>query len=149
MTPSSLVERAAAILDGNWSGRATKPAPRLYPHQWSWDSAFIAIGNRHRRWDRAVTEITTLFDAQWGNGMVPHIVFTGDDPGYFPAGSFWESSRSPHCPPGVDSSGICQPPIHATAVIGCAHKALVVIDGIRLAGQSPQRSEVCHHAAAE
>jgi len=117
LSGAPLIDRAGAVLDGNWMGRATKPAPNLYPHQWSWDSAFIAIGNRHLRWDRAATELTTLFDAQWTNGMVPHIVFAGDDPGYFPSGSVWRSNRSPHCPRGISSSGICQPPVHATAVL--------------------------------
>ena len=39
----TLLESAKAVLDQNWLGHATKPAPRLYPHQWSWDSAFIAL----------------------------------------------------------------------------------------------------------
>jgi hypothetical protein len=38
---------AAAVLRANDVGGWTKPAPRLYPHQWSWDSAFIAIGLAH------------------------------------------------------------------------------------------------------
>ncbi|MEM8925857.1 MAG: trehalase family glycosidase [Actinomycetota bacterium] len=117
MTAQTMEERAQAVLDANWLGRFTKPAPRLYPHQWSWDSAFIAIGNRHRRWDRAVLELETLFDAQWTNGMVPHIVFADNDPGYFPGGTYWRSEVSAHCPQGVSSSGICQPPVHATAVL--------------------------------
>ncbi|MEL7207100.1 MAG: trehalase family glycosidase, partial [Actinomycetota bacterium] len=112
-----LADRAQAVLDANWLGRVTKPAPRLYPHQWSWDSAFIAIGNRHRRWDRAVIELETLFEAQWADGMVPHIVFADNDPGYFPGGDYWQSWRSDDCPSGVSSSGICQPPVHATAVL--------------------------------
>ncbi len=105
------------MLDTNWLGQVTKPAPRLYPYQWSWDSAFIAIGNRHRRWERAVTEMETLFEAQWADGMVPHIVFADHEPGYFPGGEYWQSWRSPACPEGVSSSGICQPPVHASAVL--------------------------------
>jgi hypothetical protein len=34
-----LVPLAKAVLDVNWIGEYTKPGPRLYPHQWSWDSA--------------------------------------------------------------------------------------------------------------
>ncbi len=40
----SLVEKAKTILNNNWLGKSTKPAPDLYPHQWNWDSGFIAIG---------------------------------------------------------------------------------------------------------
>lgn len=112
----ALTKRARAVLDANWIDGATKPAPRLYPHQWSWDSAFIAIGNRHHRWDRAATELHTLFEAQWTNGMVPHIVFNDGTPDYFPGPSWWDSKSSPHCPDEISSSGICQPPVHATAV---------------------------------
>jgi hypothetical protein len=36
-----LVRQARAVLDFNWTGEYTMPVPRLYPHQWSWDSAFI------------------------------------------------------------------------------------------------------------
>ena len=80
----ALARSARTVLDDNWLGGATKPAPRLYPHQWSWDSAFVAIGNRHDRWDRAALEMRTLFDAQWSNGMVPHIVFGPAPPGQIP-----------------------------------------------------------------
>ncbi|NNE11416.1 MAG: glycoside hydrolase, partial [Ilumatobacter sp.] len=90
--------------------------PLLYPHQWSWDSAFIAIGNVHRRPDRAMLELRTLFDAQWANGMVPHIVFSGESGGYFPAAADWNSRSCPSAPDHVATSGICQPPVHALAV---------------------------------
>jgi hypothetical protein len=42
-----LVQQAQMVLDLNWTGEYTKPGPRLYPHQWSWDSALIAIGYSH------------------------------------------------------------------------------------------------------
>jgi hypothetical protein len=74
--PSALLrDQAAAVLRGNDQGRWTKAAPRLYPHQWSWDSAFIAIGWAHVDLRRALTELKQLFAAQWATGMVPHIVF--------------------------------------------------------------------------
>ena len=38
-----LVRQAKAVLDFNWTGEYTMPGPRLYPHQWSWDSALIAL----------------------------------------------------------------------------------------------------------
>jgi len=39
-----LAAGAVGVLEANWTGRATMPSPALYPHQWSWDSACIAIG---------------------------------------------------------------------------------------------------------
>ena len=70
-----LRDRATAVLHGNDAGSWTKAAPRLYPHQWSWDSAFIAIGWAHLDVRRAIAELEELFAAQWHSGMVPHIVF--------------------------------------------------------------------------
>jgi hypothetical protein len=37
------IRQAKAVLDFNWTGEYTMPGPRLYPHQWSWDSGFIAL----------------------------------------------------------------------------------------------------------
>jgi len=107
---------ALRVLDENWLGESTRPAPRLYPHQWSWDSAFIAIGNARANPERATVELQSLFRAQWSNGLVPHIVFgtTGED--YFPSASFWTSEVSDAAPTAVRTSGICQPPVHALAV---------------------------------
>ncbi len=39
-----LVEQAQMVLDFNWNGEYTRPGLHPYPHQWSWDSALIAIG---------------------------------------------------------------------------------------------------------
>ena len=44
---SELWTAAVEVLRENDLGGWTKPAPRLYPYQWSWDSAFIAIGLVH------------------------------------------------------------------------------------------------------
>src|SRR5215217_6870047 len=71
-THGELVQRAIAVLDANWMGHATRASARLYPHQWSWDSACIAIGY-----------------------------------------STWDQARAQADPP---TSGIVQPPVHATAV---------------------------------
>jgi len=58
------LNRAKQILDENWTGTATKPASSLYPHQWNWDTGFIAIGRSHYDTVRAVREMGTLFEAQ-------------------------------------------------------------------------------------
>ena len=113
---SNYVEEAKRILDQNWTGSYTKPAPSLYPHQWNWDAGFIAIGRSHYDTDRAILEIETLFDAQWQNGMVPQIVFNPDALGnYFPEPDFWQTDRSSKAPPGKLTSGITMPPVHALA----------------------------------
>ncbi|KPI05557.1 hypothetical protein OK074_4476 [Actinobacteria bacterium OK074] len=116
----SLSARAEQVLEGNWTGASTVPSRGLYPHQWSWDSAFIAIGLRHLSPLRAQTELETLLDAQWGDGRVPHIVFNPSVPldAYFPSPDFWRSStagRTAGAPRTVQTSGIVQPPVHALA----------------------------------
>ncbi|MFI9805601.1 MGH1-like glycoside hydrolase domain-containing protein [Streptomyces sp. NPDC052301] len=117
---SSLRVRAAQVLDANWTGGSTVPSRNLYPHQWSWDSAFIAIGLRHLSPVRAQTELETLLAAQWGDGRVPHIVFNPSVPldAYFPSPDFWRSAtagRAAGAPRTVQTSGIVQPPVHALA----------------------------------
>ena len=111
------VNKAKQILDDNQAGSSTKPSPSLYPHQWNWDSAFIAIGLSHYDTKRATKEIETLFDAQWANGMLPQIVFNKNELGhYFPEPDFWQTQRSPHAPKDLLTSGITMPPVHAIAV---------------------------------
>ena len=110
--------RAAAldVLRLNDLGGWTRPAPRLYPHQWSWDSAFIAIGLAHVDLDRALRELESLFAAQWADGRVPHIVFNPQSHDYFPGAERWAcaavSSAAPATPA---TSGLVQPPVHALA----------------------------------
>ncbi|MET9392101.1 hypothetical protein ABZY20_17150 [Streptomyces sp. NPDC006624] len=118
--PSGLHVRAAAVLEAGWTGSSTVPSRGLYPHQWSWDSAFIAIGLRHLSPLRAQTELETLLAAQWADGRVPHIVFNPSVPldAYFPSPDFWRSStagRAAGAPRTVQTSGIVQPPVHALA----------------------------------
>ncbi|MES5821260.1 trehalase family glycosidase [Streptomyces sp. RG80] len=118
--PDSLHHRAARVLEDNWTGTSTVPSRSLYPHQWSWDSAFIAIGLRHLSPLRAQTELETLLDAQWGDGRIPHIVFNPSVPldAYFPSPDFWRSSTAGSAagaPRTVQTSGIVQPPVHALA----------------------------------
>ncbi len=73
---AELIERAKAVLEANWLGHATSPNRRLYPHQWSWDAACIAIGYASWNQERAETELRSLFAGQWRDGLLPHIVFT-------------------------------------------------------------------------
>jgi hypothetical protein len=114
-TTTDLATAARSVLAANWRGRHTVPSARLYPHQWSWDSAFIAIGLARVDSHRAQLELATLFGAQWRDGRVPHIVFDPDTPAdaYFPGPRFW----APGAPvvPIRPTSGIVQPPVHARA----------------------------------
>ncbi len=111
------VEKAKIILKNNWTGASTKPAPSLYPHQWNWDSGFVAIGKSHYNTSQAILEIERLFEAQWANGMLPQIVFDPKALGhYFPEPDFWEMERSLHAPVDKLTSGITMPPVHAIAV---------------------------------
>lgn len=104
------------VLAANWEGTHTVPSRKLYPHQWSWDSAFIAIGTARWAPERARRELLTLFDAQWRDGRVPHIVFSPSvpDEAYFPGPGFWRSHEVAAAP-AASTSGIVQPPVHAIA----------------------------------
>lgn len=111
-----LMRAARKVLDTNWVGTHTLPATGLYPHQWSWDSAFIAMGLRHVDPTRARQELESLFAAQWADGRVPQIVYdvTRDDD-YSPGAAFWQSNQIPAAPD-VPTTGLVQPPNHAWAV---------------------------------
>jgi glycogen debranching enzyme len=112
---SELLESAKKVLDGNWNGNFTIPSATLYPHQWSWDSCFIAMGNSYFETDRAMKELEHLFNAQWKNGMIPHIVFNEKEKTYFPGPEYYDVTRSPNAPKNVRTSGMTQPPVHALA----------------------------------
>ncbi|REE94853.1 glucosylglycerate hydrolase [Thermomonospora umbrina] len=109
--------RAAYVLAGNDRGRLTVAAPQLYPHMWSWDAAFIAIGLARLSTARALTELETLLAAQWRTGMVPHIVFTEGEVGYEPGPQRWACRDiTADAPDGPATSGLIQPPVHGVAV---------------------------------
>ena len=114
----NLRRRAIDVLDKNWRGSSTIPSFTLYPHQWSWDSGFIAIGLSHFNQERAQQELLSLFDGQWLDGRVPHIRFSQEVPenAYFPGPSFWNSLESSGLE-GVKSSGLIQPAVHARAAL--------------------------------
>jgi hypothetical protein len=124
-----LWDAALAVLRQNDLGGWTKPAPRLYPHQWSWDSAFIAIGLAHVHPDRALRELEVLFEAQWTDGRVPHIVFNPDAHDYFPGPNIWATvSLTAAAPRAPATSGLVQPPVHALAAW---HLARIAGDRLR------------------
>jgi hypothetical protein len=116
-----LVRQAKAVLDYNWTGEYTQPGPRLYPHQWSWDSALIAIAYSRYDQRRATRELRHLFEAQWQNGLLPQLVFNPRFTNYFPGPNFWHAKESPYAPKNRETSGVIQPPVHATAAI-CVYR---------------------------
>ncbi|HTW72646.1 MAG TPA: trehalase family glycosidase [Acetobacteraceae bacterium] len=106
----SMAEQARATLRANDRGGYSVPTARLYPFQWNWDSAFVAMGWATFDEDRAWQEIHWLLKGQWDDGMIPHIVFHAPSDDYFPGPAVWGVM---HAPP---TSGITQPPVLAAAV---------------------------------
>lgn len=104
------IEKAQAILRANDRGGYTVPTDRLYPFQWNWDSAFVAMGWGTFDEVAAWREVESLLAGQWDDGMIPHIVFHTPADSYFPGPEVWGTRHR------VPTSGITQPPVLATAV---------------------------------
>jgi hypothetical protein len=115
-----LLAQAKDVLNRNNRGLYTSPAS-IYPHQWLWDSCFIAIGQRHYDVEQAKNEILSLLRAQWSNGMVPHMVFARGHQ-YHREHEVWRSWISPYAPDDVLTSGITQPPMLAEAIVRIGEK---------------------------
>jgi hypothetical protein len=116
---AELEQQAREVLAGNDRGGFTVPAANLYPHQWLWDSCFIAIGLRHVDLERAKAELKSLLRGQWSNGMLPNILFSGGERRHI---DLWRSWISPYAPDDVATSGITQPPMLAEAVYQIGQK---------------------------
>jgi len=119
--PQDVLAAAKAVLKQNDRGNWTVPAGELYPHQWLWDSCFIAIGLRHLDVERAKVELVSLLRGQWDNGMLPSIIFN-DHKLYRQDRELWRSRVSPYSPDSVATSGITQPPMLAEAVVRVGEK---------------------------
>ncbi|HET9174596.1 MAG TPA: trehalase family glycosidase [Candidatus Saccharimonadales bacterium] len=117
----ALFKKAKTVLKENDRGSHTVPADGLYPHQWFWDSCFIAIGLRHLDITRAQTELRNLVRGQWHNGMLPHMLL---DPTIRDRLSkdTWRSWTNPFAPSDIPTSGITQPPMLAEAVVRIGEK---------------------------
>jgi len=79
------------------------------------DTGFIALGYATYDLDRALTELESLFEGQWKNGMLPHIIFrpeTEENAEYFPGPDFWQTAAAGDSPDEISTSGIGQPPVH-------------------------------------
>lgn len=120
-TEDYLQQAAQTVLEMNDRGTYTAPADsRLYPHQWLWDSCFIAIGQRHYDVERAKTEILSLFAGQWANGMMPNMILSGSRRDR--DAKIWRSWVNPNSPDELSTSGITQPPVLAEAIVRIGEK---------------------------
>ena len=100
------INKAKKTLLGNRRRGYTLPTNnKLYPAQWNWDSAFIALGYSYFNLDYSFKEIETLISGQWDDGMIPHILFHIKDLNYTPNYKAWDCGKK------ISSSGITQPPI--------------------------------------
>jgi len=112
----SLFRQCRKVLKDNQRGSYTVPAEGLYPHQWLWDSCFIAIGLSHYDIERAQKELLSLTRGQWKNGMLPNMIFAGGWR-YSAERYFWDSKRNLDAPKKIATSSITQPPMLAEAVV--------------------------------
>ncbi len=112
----TILAQAEAVLRDNDRGLYTIPAHDLYPHQWLWDSCFIALGWQHLDIERAKIEILSMLRGQWKNGMIPHMIFTSGK-AFRRDRNVWRSWVSPYAPDDVNTSGITQPPMLAEAIV--------------------------------
>jgi hypothetical protein len=110
ISTAQLHRNALEVLRENDQGTYTVPTKGLYPFQWNWDSCLTALGQQHYDEARAWTEVETLFEHQWPDGMVPHIVFHVYSDGYFPGPDVWSTNRP------IATSGITQPPVAGFAI---------------------------------
>ena len=112
-----LDEQARSILKKNDRGGFTIPTARLYPFQWNWDSAFIALGIATMDNERAWQELEMLVEGQAMDGMIPSIIFRNDDDDYFPGPRVWQTNNGQ-----INGTGISQPPVLASVVTQLATK---------------------------
>ncbi len=111
----ALVEDCVAVLERNRRSAWTCPSAELYPHQWLWDSCFVAIGLARHDPARAAGELRALLRGQWANGMLPHMIFAAGtrDLGNL---TVWHSRSHADAPRDVATTCITQPPVIAVAV---------------------------------
>lgn len=114
MNDQELLRAAQRVLATNRREGYTVPSPKLYPHQWLWDSSFIAIGLARYQPKQAAEELLSLLRGQWRNGMLPHVIFSPAQK-YWLDERFWHSKWALGSPRGISTSGISQPPVVAMA----------------------------------
>jgi hypothetical protein len=111
-----LIIKARRVLSRNYLEDHTVPSVGLYPHQVLWDSCFVAIGKSHYDPELAKNEIIRLLDAQWSNGMIPHIIFNSASRFWWDR-QIWRRWINFSSPNHLATSGISQPPMLAEAIV--------------------------------
>jgi len=106
-----LKKKAIEVLKKNWQEGFTIPCEGLYPFQWKWDSGFIAIGLAYFDMNKAKQEISTLLDAQWENGFIPHIIFHNENDTYFPGPDYHQAYLHTKASKKYKSTAMTQPPV--------------------------------------
>lgn len=119
-TQNKIYLEAKKVLQQNFRDGYTVPSVSLYPHQWLWDSCFIAIGLRHYNLKRAKSELISLKRSQWKNGMLPNITFHSSGLNF--DDDLWDSRLNRFAPKDLKTSGITQPPMLAEAVYKVGQK---------------------------
>lgn len=116
-----ILQPSELLADNNikyFNNHYTIPSFNLYPHQWSWDSAWIVYGySATNQIEKAEKEMITLFNYQWKNGLVPSIIFHNTvNSTYWPNPELWElNEKANKLTDKFNSTGIVQPPIHSSA----------------------------------
>ena len=108
-----LLRQAKDLMYKNWNGDYTIPGPGLYPHHWGWDTPVVASAYSCFDLEKGMQELKHLLDAQWDNGMIPHIVFNKRETSYFPGPEFYDVHRSDDAPEDTETSGMIQAPTQA------------------------------------
>ncbi|NQT92764.1 MAG: hypothetical protein HQ559_08385, partial [Lentisphaerae bacterium] len=114
---AATVLKARDVLRDNCVEGRTRASQHLYPHQWNWDAGFIARGYLHFDPEQAYREIRLLFEGQWNDGFLPHMIFNEKHLDHFPGPDYWKAERSGRVPDGMHTSGISQPPVHASMLV--------------------------------
>ncbi len=121
------------MLEQNRRGDWTCPSASFYPHQWLWDSCFVAIGVARHDPQRAAGELRALFRGQWANGMLPHMIFADGAPD-IGSRRIWQSKRHADAPRDVETSCITQPPLPAVTA-RYVSQALPAADRVAFLGE--------------
>ena len=118
MTDEELASGARRVLRTNDTGRWTAPSRARYPHQGTWDSAFVAIGLSTFDWERAAAEVEAVLEARWREGLLPHVRYDlRRAASAVPGPERWPLAQAHVADSAVRTSGIGCPPLLVTAAL--------------------------------
>ena len=115
-----LTKQVRALMNDNrrtYDGHQfTLPSPELYPFQWLWDSCFHAIILSHFDLPAAKAELRSVCSHPLPNGLLPHIIYWGDDTAITNWGREMRGNIITDAWGVEGTSAITQPPIIAHAL---------------------------------